>query len=318
MNLVKKIQENIFRYELFPRGVKIIVGVSGGPDSVCLLNALYKLKKKYDLEIIVAHVNYSLRGKDSKKDEKLARNLAQKYSLPIEVLRVGKSERRKVGKSEEILRKIRYDFFEKTRKKYKSDAVAVGHNLNDQAETVLMRVLRGTGLRGLGAIRFRNKNIIRPLLNIPRKDILVYLRKNRLPFRIDRTNLETDFTRNKIRNQLLPHLEKNFNPRVQEVLYKLSKSVADDYDFISKYSAEWLKSNKPLRISKLTRLHPAIQGEVIRLAIEKYNPNLREIESGHIDEILKVVKSGKSKQQIVKFKKLKIQRKDDKLNIEKL
>jgi tRNA(Ile)-lysidine synthase len=315
MNLIKKIQENIFRYELFPRGAKIVVGVSGGPDSVCLLDALYKLKKKYGLEIIVAHVNYGLRGKDSEKDKALVKNLAKKYSLPFEVLKVKKSESRKVGKSEEVLRKIRYNFFEKICEKYKADAIAVGHNLNDQAETVLMRILRGTGLKGLGAIKFRNGNIIRPLLNIPRKEILVYLRKNRVTCRTDKTNLGADFTRNKIRNQLLPNLEKNFNPSIQEVLYKLSKSVADDYDFISKYSAEWLKSNKSLRVSKLTRLHPAIQKEVIRLAIEKYNPNLREIESGHIEEILKVVKSGKNKRQIIKFKKLKIQRKGDRLVI---
>ncbi|HUD08554.1 MAG TPA: ATP-binding protein, partial [Candidatus Saccharimonadales bacterium] len=108
MKIIKKIQENIFRYELFPRGAKVVVGVSGGPDSVCLLDALYKLQKKYNIELIIAHVNYGLRGKDSDLDEKLARELAEKYSLPIEVLKVGK-----VGKSEEKLRKTRYAFFEK-------------------------------------------------------------------------------------------------------------------------------------------------------------------------------------------------------------
>jgi len=351
-NLVKKIQENIFRHRLFPRGAKIVVGVSGGPDSVCLLDIFYKLKKKYDLEIIVAHVNYGLRGKASKKDEALVKKMAEKYSLPIEIMG---SEKWEVGNGkwemgsgnlEEKLRKIRYDFFEQIRKKYQADVIAVGHNLNDQAETVLLRILRGTGLRGLGAIKFSARSgptpshatgqaaqpkknaclparqadgplVIRPLLNIPRKDILAHLRKNKLPFRTDKTNLGTDFTRNKIRNKLLPYLEKNFNPNIQEILYKLSQSAADDYDFINKYSAEWLKSNRSLCVSKLTRLHPAIQREVIRLAIEKHIPNLREIEAGHMNEISKVMKSGKNKKQILKFKGLKIERKGDRLVISK-
>ncbi|MDI6777772.1 MAG: tRNA lysidine(34) synthetase TilS [Patescibacteria group bacterium] len=314
MNIVKKIQENVFRYQLFSRGAKIVVGVSGGPDSVCLLDVFYQLKNKYDLKIIAAHVNYGLRGKDSEKDEALVKNLAKKYALPIEIKNAPCSMLH-VSCSEEKLRQIRYHFFEKTRKKHGADAIAVGHNLNDQAETVLMRILRGTGLRGLGAIKFRNNYIIRPLLNIPRKEILAHLRKNKLPFRIDKTNLGTDFTRNKIRNKLFPHLEKKFNPNIQEVLYKLSQSVADDYDFIGKYSAEWLKSNKSLRVLKLKRLHPAVQREVLRSAIERYEPNLREIESAHIEEIIKIIKSNKNKEQIIKLKKLKIRRKGDRLFI---
>jgi len=314
MNLVKKIQENIFRHQLFGRGAKVVVGVSGGPDSVCLLDVLYKLKNKYDLEIIVAHVNYGLRGKDSEKDEALVKKLAEKYSLPIEIMGSGKWEVGS-GNLEEKLRKIRYDFFEQIRKKYQTDAIAVGHNLNDQAETVLMRILRGTGLRGLGAIKFKNDKIIRPLLNIPRKEILSYLRKNKVLHRIDKTNLGTDFTRNKIRNKLLPYLEKNFNPNIQEILYKLSQSVADDYDFINRFSREWLGASKNLRVSGLNRLHPAIQREVIRLAIKRHAPSLQEIESAHIEEILKIVKSGKSKRQKLKLKGLKIERKGDRLVI---
>jgi tRNA(Ile)-lysidine synthase len=317
LSLVKKIQENIFRHELFPRGAKIVIGVSSGPDSTCLLDIFYKLQKKYGLEIIVAHVNYGLRGKDSEKDEALVKKLAKKYSLPLEIHLVLSSEFR-VQSSEDHLREIRYSFFEKVTEKYKADAIALGHNLNDQAETVLMRILRGTGLKGLGAIKFRNRNIIRPLLNIPRKDILAYLRKNKMPYRIDKSNLVTDFTRNKIRNQLLPELEKIFNPNIQNVLYKFSRSAADDYDFISRFSREWLAGNKTLCVSKIRRLHPAIRREVIRQEIEKGIPDLREIESAHIEEVLKIIRSKKNKRQMIKLKKLKIERKGDKLNIEKL
>ncbi len=284
---------------------------------MCLLDVLCKLKKKYNLKLVIAHINYGLRAKDSELDEKLVGILAKKYSLPAEIMRSVKCKKADAN-LEEKLRTIRYDFFEQTRKKYQADAIAVGHNINDQAETVLMRILRGAGLKGLAAIKFRNNSIIRPLLNISRKEILAYIRKNKMPYRIDKTNLGTDFTRNRIRNKLLPELEKSFNPNIQKVLYQMSQSVADDYDFIEKYSAEWLKGSKSLLISEFIKLHPAIQKGVIRQVVEKHNPSLREIESGHVEEILKIVRSTKNKRQIIKFKKLKIQRKGDKLNIEKL
>jgi len=319
MNFIKKIQENIFRHELFesPKGIpsgrrRIVVGVSGGPDSVCLLDVLVELKEKYDLKLIIAHVNYGLRGKDSALDEKLVNDLAKKYSLPIEILKQKKSIH-----SEEKLRDVRYKFFEQVRKKYHANRIAVAHNLNDQAETVLLRILRGTGLRGLGAIKFKNNNIIRPLLDVPRKEILAYSRKNNLAWRIDKTNLGLDFTRNKIRNKLLPHIERNFNRNIQEVLYKLSQSVAADYDFINRFAGEWLVTNKTLEVSVLKKLHPAIRCEVLRQAIEKLNPNLRDIESVHIAEILKVLKSSKGKRQKITLKGLKIERRGDKLTITK-
>ncbi|MFA6285028.1 MAG: tRNA lysidine(34) synthetase TilS [Parcubacteria group bacterium] len=317
MNIIKKIQENIFRYELFERETKIVIGVSGGPDSVCLLDALYKLKEKYNLHLVIAHVNYGLRGKDSNLDEKLVKKLSEKYSLPIEVLKVKKSEITRSGKSEDKLRTVRYDFFEKVSKKYKANAIAVGHNLNDQAETVLMRILRGTGLRGLGAIKFRNNNIIRPLLNIPRKEIIAYLRSNKTPYRIDKSNLSAVFMRNKIRNKLLPELEKDFNPNIQELLCKFSESASADYDFISRFTKEWLSANKKLQISALSKLHPSICREVLRQSLEKHAPHLREIESAHIEEIVKIIKSGKGKRQKIAFKGLKVGRIGDKLSIGK-
>ncbi len=317
MNLVKKIQENIFRYELIERGAKIVIGVSGGPDSVCLLSALCELKEKYDLHLVVVHVNYGLRGKDSNLDEKLVKKLAEKYSLPIEVLKVKKPEITKSGKSEDKLRTIRYAFFEKVSKKYKTDAIAIGHNLNDQAETVLMRILRGTGLKGLGAIKFKNNNIVRPLLNIPRKEIIAYLRSNKTPYRIDKSNLSAVFMRNKIRNKLLPELEKDFNPNIQELLCKFSESASADYDFISRFAKEWLAANKKLQISALSKLHPSICREVLRQSLEKHAPHLREIESAHIEEIVKIIKSGKGKRQKIAFKGLKVGRIGDKLSIGK-
>ena len=258
------------------------------------------------------------------------KNLARKYDLPIEILHNTKYTIQNTN-LEEKLRKYRYDFFEKVSKKYKTDAIAVGHNLNDQAETVLMRILRGTGLRGLGAIKFSTRRgptarpkrnadgplLVRPLLNIPRKEIVARLRKNKIPYRIDKTNLANDFTRNKIRNILLPQIEKEYNPNIQEVLYKFSESAAADYDFISRYAREWFAANKVLTVSSLNNLHPSILNEVLRQTLEKYNQNLREIESAHIEEILKILKSNKNKRHQIAFKGLKIGRIGDKLTISK-
>jgi tRNA(Ile)-lysidine synthase len=313
MNLIKKIQENIFHYSLFPRGAKIIVAVSGGPDSVCLLSILNDLQKKYDISFIIAHVNYGLRGKDSSLDEKLVRELAQKLSSPIEVLRYRPGKCR--TNSEEKLRIVRYDFFEKIRDKYDADVVAVGHNLNDQAETVMMRIARGTGLRGLGAIKFKNGTVIRPLLNIDRKAILGYLGEKKLRWRIDETNLGADFTRNKIRNRIFPYLEKNINPNIQESLFRLSQSVADDYDFISLFADAWLKQNKKLSVSEIVGLHPSLQREVLRQKIEESVPYLLGVEAIHVDEILKIIRSDKSKNQKFSLKNLRVMRNGDKLTI---
>jgi tRNA(Ile)-lysidine synthase len=322
-NLIKKIQENIFRYELLkrPKGApsgKIVVGVSGGPDSVCLLDALYKLKEKYNLELVIVHVNYGLRGKDSDLDEKLVGDLAKKYSLNLEIKKIPNTKYQILNTiSEDKLRKIRYDFFEQTRKKHKASVVAVAHNRSDQAETVLMRILRGTGLKGLGAIKFKRDYLIRPLLNISRKEILDYLRKNKIPFRVDKSNLANDFTRNKVRNKLIPYIEKNFNPNFQEALFQLAASASEDYDFIHRYAQEWLMVNKNLRVSRLLKLHPAICNEVLRQLLGQSFSSLKEIESAHIDEIMKILKSNKNKRQIIALKNLKIERRGDKLMLSK-
>ena len=195
-----------------------------------------------------------------------------------------------------------------------------------------MRVIRGTGLRGIGAIKFASRRgptaqpkrnadgplLIRPLLNIPRKEIIAYLRKNKIPYRIDKSNIGTDFTRNKIRNKLLPALEKNFNSNIQVSLYKFSESASADYDFIFRFAKEWLAGNKILKVSALRILHPSICREVLRQSLEKHAPQLRDIESGHIEEILKVIKSSKNKRQQITFKGLKIGRIGDRLSIAKI
>lgn len=310
-NLIKKIQNTIFQHSLVPRGSKIVLGVSGGPDSVCLLNIFVKLQKKYDLELIVAHVNYNLRGKDSEKDEQFVKKLVEKLGLKFVLLQP------KIAKncSEDTLRKIRYDFFEKVRKENDFDLIAVAHNSDDQVETFLMRVIRGSGLQGLAAMKYKNGGVIRPLLGISRKEILKFLQENKISYRLDKTNKQSIFLRNRIRNKLLPYLEKNFNTNIKQTIFNSLESIREDYDFISELAKKELAKNKELSVSKLLELHPALQKRILREVLEeKKSPDL-EITSAHINELLKIIRSAKSKKQIMKLGNLKIERKQDRIEI---
>lgn len=325
-NLAKKFQNTSHQYDLWKRGDKIVVACSGGSDSACLLDIFAKLRQKYDLEFLVAHVNYGLRGKDSEKDEKFVRKLAEKFQVKLEIfhphlaLRATFSQKREKGKSwpsENELREIRYNFFEKIRVKNNFDYIAVGHTLDDQAETFLMRIIRGSGLAGMSAMRHKTNLIIRPMLGITKKEILEYLKKNKLKYRTDKTNKEIPYFRNKIRNELVPLLEKKYNSNIKETLYNSSLNIAEDYDLVSVITEESYRKNNNLKISLIKKLHPALQKRIILKAIENVRPNLKDIESAHIGEILKIIKSVKSKRQAVKLQGLKFTRIGDRLFISK-
>ncbi|MDD3498443.1 MAG: tRNA lysidine(34) synthetase TilS [Candidatus Moranbacteria bacterium] len=319
-SFIKKIQSFSKRFDLWEKGSKIIVGVSGGPDSVCLLDILTMLKKRNNFEILIAHVNYGLRGGDSDKDEIFVKKLAQKYGLELEILNAEKESGK--NPTENFLRDIRYDFFEKLRRKNNFDLIAVAHNMDDQAETVLMRLIRGSGLQGLGSIRPKNNCIIRPLINISREEIIGYLKKNNLRYRTDKTNKENKFLRNKVRNKLIPYLEKNYNPSIKKTLAGLAESVSDDYHFISRSAdkaGEKIVSKKKysveMSVREILKLHHSLQRQVIRNSILKIRESLADVESRHIEEILKIARSHKGKRQKTRFGNLKVARKGDKINI---
>lgn len=328
-NLIKKVQNTIFQHNLFSRGDKILLAVSGGPDSSAMLDIFSRLKNKYDLQLAIAHMNYGLRGRDSDRDERFVRELAEKYGIEIFVLHHNRpagnahehsrnAYMRSLQKqpSENILRDIRYDFFEKIRRENNFDQIAVAHNMDDQVETFLMRVIRGAGLKGLASMKYKNKNIIRPLLNVSRKEILQYLKNHKLKFRTDKTNLESKYLRNKIRNKLIPYLEKNFNPQIKKTIFGGVENISEDYSYIYKETKRIFDKNH-LSVKKINNLHPAIRKRVLLMAISKIQ-GPQNIESAHINEILKITDSKKNKRQVMKFKGLKVERRGDKLKIEKI
>lgn len=318
-NLIKKIQNTVFQNNLWQKGAKIVLGVSGGPDSVCLLDILAKLAPKYDLQLRIAHVNYRLRGKDSERDEELVRKLARKYKIKITILSPSPSPKERVGcgmPSENELRNIRYKFFESVRSKNGFDAIAVAHNADDQVETFLMRVIRGAGLQGLSAMKYKSENLIRPLLGTTRVEILEYLKKNNLVCRTDQTNKSDLFFRNKVRNKLIPYLEKNFNPKIKRTIFNAVSSIAEDYSLIQELSDKTYQDKKTFSAKKIIKMHPALQRRFLLKIISEKKPGSKDIEAAHIGEILKAIKSTKSKNQIVTLKGLKVVRKGDRVTLD--
>jgi tRNA(Ile)-lysidine synthase len=287
--ILDKVKTTIKKFRLIAQGDRIVIGVSGGPDSVALLYLLNNLKKEFNLNLHIAHLDHMLRS-DSHKDVQFVKKLAEKLSIPITVAQINVKRLAKTGSLEEIARNARLGFFFKVGKDINANKIALGHNQDDQAETVLMRILRGTGLYGLSGILPKREisgfQVIRPLIEVTRSDIQAYLNKKKIKPRIDTSNLEDIYFRNRIRNKLLPLLEKEYNKNIKEVLSNMAECVGFDYHYLNMASDKVIKryKTKP-SLEKLKRLHPAILRLVLRKSIFLIKGNTRRIVFQHIKEI---------------------------------
>ena len=323
-SLEEKFLKTIKEENLIQKKDKIVVGVSGGPDSITLLECLNKYKEKLEIEIIVAHINHLIR-KDSTEDEQYVENICKKMNIKCyikreNVLNIAKNE--KIG-TEEAGRKVRYEFFDEILKKEKANKIAIAHNMNDNAETILLNLLRGTGLNGLEGIQPMEYNkYIRPLINISRKEIEEYVEKNELKPKIDYTNKENIYKRNKIRNELLPYLKK-INPNIVESLSRLSKIVKEENTYIKKetekiYDNIKIKDEKnlgkiELDIKEFNKLEIAIKKNLIIKCIEETIGDSRNIEKINIDDIIKICSNNIGNKYILPNKKIKILIKNKKI-----
>lgn len=210
---MKRVQNSLQRTNLLTPKSRILVAASGGPDSMALLYTLNLLQKKFHWELAVAHVNYNLRGSDSKKDAALVKEIAEALKIPLYTL----EKKSLSNKSEAALRTLRYDFFEKIAEEKNFDLVALAHHQDDQAETVLLRLLRGSGTLGLSGMRAKRGIFVRPFLYTPKSEILAFLQEKDIPYRLDKSNEENLYLRNKIRNVVLPLLE-TYNPNMKRTL----------------------------------------------------------------------------------------------------
>ncbi|OGX15868.1 MAG: tRNA lysidine(34) synthetase TilS [Omnitrophica WOR_2 bacterium RBG_13_41_10] len=285
----KQVKTTIKNYRLINKGDKIIIGVSGGPDSVALVYVLNSLRRDLKLKLHIAHLDHMLR-KGSSEDRKFVEGLAQRLNLPVTCARINIREIAAGGSLEEIARNARLGFLFKVAKDNKANKIALGHNLDDQAETVLMRILRGSGLYGLSAILPKREiadfQIIRPLIETKRKEIEAFLRQKRIKPRLDVSNQQDLYLRNRIRNKLLPFLEKEYNQNIKEILSNMAQIVASDYDYLNRSALRIIKdTGSKINIKQFIRLHPAIQRIVLRLMIARKKGNMRRITFQHTKEI---------------------------------
>lgn len=235
--MINKVKDFIVKNNLINEGDKILVALSGGPDSVCLLHILDSIKDEFKITIGAAHVNHMMRGEEADGDEEYAKKICEKlgiefYSIKVNINKISKE--RKIS-CEMAGRDERYKFFETLKDKYGYNKISVAHNANDQAETILMNIMRGTGIDGLGGIKVKRENgVIRPILCLIREEIEKYCDKKSLNPRIDKTNLENIYSRNKVRLDILPYMKKNFNSDIIEALNRMSNLLQIDNDFIEK------------------------------------------------------------------------------------
>ncbi|WP_353094405.1 tRNA lysidine(34) synthetase TilS [Tissierella praeacuta] len=294
-----KVLSSIREYDLINENDNILVGVSGGPDSMALLYVLLEIKDSIDFNIHIAHVNHGVRGEDAKSDQIFVENVARKLGLPyytkdVDMIKYGKE---KGISSEEAGRELRYGFFRGILTKLGGGKIAVAHNKNDQAETLIMRFLRGTGIDGLKGMDFRTKDIIRPILGIDRKEIEAYIEKKKIETVLDKTNLEPIYSRNKVRLEILPYIERNFNPNIVNTLWRMSRVSSIDSEFLEEFSESRYniivknqdKHSIILDGGKLLDEHKCIQQRIIRMSILKINGSLQGISEVQISTVINLL-----------------------------
>ncbi len=312
--LTERVTLFINEHRLFAPGEKVVVAVSGGADSVCLFHILWQLGGKLDIELLIAHLNHKLRGAESDVDAAYVAELAKRFSVPavIETEDVGAYHKKQGGSLEEVARELRYAFFARTAERAGASKVAVGHTRDDNVETILMHLLRGTGLAGLRGLLPSSKikcpgrvtplELIRPILEINRQEAIVYCQQHELQPRSDSSNTSLRFLRNRIRLELLPML-RSYNPNIDNTLLRLSVIARDDTAFLEQETeVHWRRLAKEennviyLDSTRLSTLPPSLQRQIFRKAIEKLKGDLRDIETDHTEAMLSLLKkpAGKS------------------------
>lgn len=285
---------------LIESGDKVLVALSGGADSVCLLSVLKKLSGELGFEVCAAHLNHMIRGAEADRDEAYAAELCTMLGVRFYAERADiPSMAKERGISEELAgREARYAFFDRLCGRHGFTKVATAHNKNDRAETVLMRIIRGTGIEGLGSIKYKRDNIIRPLLDVERCDIEEYCRREDLKFCTDSTNAESDYTRNRIRNELMPMLCESFNPSIINSLCRLADNAAEDAEFINGYANRLynrinspLKKKKPvlLDIESLKMIDKGIRNRLILIAARDVMGDDYRLERAHTEAVLSLL-----------------------------
>lgn len=302
--MINKVKDFIIKNNLIQEGDRVLVALSGGPDSVCLLHILYKLRESLNIDIGAAHVNHMLRGQDALNDEEYAKNICKEFNIEFYPIRIDIDKiAKEKGISHEMAgREERYKFFDFIKNTQNYSKIAVAHNSNDQAETVVMNMMRGAGIEGLCGIRSkRDGGIIRPILCLSREEVENYCKENNLNPRIDKTNLENIYSRNKVRLDILPYMKENFNKDIIETLNRMTNLLQIDNDFIEKqcnnsYKKYCSNKNSHIVISKEAfLLEKAIITRIIKKAFVEFTGKYNNFEMKHIYEVIELAKNSTNK-----------------------
>lgn len=295
---ITRIKRTITENNLISSGSSVLIALSGGADSVFLTYVLKNMSYELDLSLYACHVEHGIRGADSVRDMEFSRKLCE--SLGIEFF--GKSfdvpgEAARLRISEEAAgRKIRYEYFSRVLAEQGIDLLATAHHRDDRVETIVMNMLRGAGLRGFVGIEYKNGSVIRPLLDITKDEILEYCRSENINYCTDATNFNTEYTRNRIRHELIPALRK-YNPSFDDCIIRESSIMSEEDRYLEAVAAseyELLKSDSGLCIEKLMRLDTAIRRRVIYMYIAEKKGTRRDISFDDVNAVLKLCTSGKS------------------------
>ena len=319
-----KVIETIKKYNLIKENDRIVLGVSGGPDSISMLDIFKEIKDEYKFKVIVAHINHMIR-EEAIEDEKYVQDYCEKnniecYTKRIDVLEIANNK--KIG-TEEAGRNIRYEFFEEILQKTGSNKIAIAHNRNDKIETIIMNLLRGSGLSGLKGIQpIRDNKYIRPLIECDRREIEEYCELNKLQPRIDKTNFENDYTRNKIRNIVIPYIKQEFNENIIETLNRLSEVATEESDYIEKQTHEiyqkivTIKEAKQisLDLKEFNKQENIIKSRLILLTVRYLLGSTEGIEMIHIKDIIKLASNNIGNKFLTPNKKIKVLIKDKQIN----
>ena len=302
--MLEKFLETIDKNQLIEKGQGIVLGISGGPDSTSMLHLFWRIREVFQLQLYAVHLNHQFRGEEAEKDATYVDSLCKELEVPCYLFseNIEAYSKKKGISFEEGGRERRYQLFEQVLSENQAHRIAVAQNLDDQAETVLMRLMRGAGVEGLGAMNYkRGEHIIRPLLNSSRQEIEDYCQRYRLNPVMDQTNLQPVYTRNRIRLELIPYIEKHFNPGIKETLSRTARLMREDTDFMLSISKEIFKrvavkegDEVNVDIEALQENHVAVQKRVLREAILQLDRNLKNIGASHIDQLMDLMERGQA------------------------
>ena len=317
INMLKEqVLNTIKKYDLINENDKIICGVSGGPDSICMLDILKDLKEGLKFELIVCHVNHLIR-EEAISDEEYVVNYCKVNNIKYYVKRIDVkkyADNNKQG-TEEAGRTVRYEFFEEILQKEKANKIAIAHNKNDKIETIIMNMLRGSGISGLKGIEPKRENkYIRPLIETERTSIEEYCEEKNLRPRIDKTNFINDCTRNKIRNVVIPYIKNEFNPNIINTMDRLSSIIEEENRYLEKITIDVFeklkikeeKGHLVLKLKEFNKQDIVIKKRLILYAINKTIGNVQNIEKVNINDIIKLCEKNIGNKYLMPNKNIKI------------